>query len=204
MQAVEQSLAIVDRAQRVGEEDYVERSRQRRDDSRALDITDDEGQVRIDPARFVDHRAATIDAHAERRLEFRQQVADPAPELEHPGALGDQELEVEQIFPMKETGAFASLRQRQVVLFRKLVSTFGDHAVAPLAVKQDILPKLIHDRYSQIAFTLRDEVIRAARSASELRHGPYWRGPLPLRLAPALAAITTERPVTAPPKVPAG
>src|ERR1700687_1433033 len=92
VQAIEQSLAVVEFAQRVRDQDHVEGSRQRLEQSVLLDIADGEGKVRVLPARFRDHRSAEVDTNAQRRFERRQQMTVAAAEIENPRSYRDHGL----------------------------------------------------------------------------------------------------------------
>src|ERR1700694_3611695 len=97
MQVLEQLLAIVERAQRVSDQDEVERPGQCPDECAVFDVSDEERKIRMRPMRLGDHRVAEIDADPERRLERGQQIAGAAAELEDAGAWRYEELQIEAI-----------------------------------------------------------------------------------------------------------
>ena len=105
VQRLEHALTVVERAERVDHHDDVERSRQRANERRILDVADQKREIGMSLARLLDHALAEIHADAERRRERGQEIAGAASELEHAGARGDQELEVEQILVVEKCRA---------------------------------------------------------------------------------------------------
>src|SRR5262249_57010425 len=77
-------------------------------------------------ARLRDHAGAEIHADAERRFERGEKVAGAASELEHPGAFGNEELEIAQILLVEEGGA----REPFPALGRARVGEAADVALA--------------------------------------------------------------------------
>src|SRR5262249_61243557 len=73
-----------------------------------------------------EHGGAEIDPGGEGGFERREEVAGAASELEHAGALGDEELEVAQILLVEEGGA----RQPLPALGRACVGEAADVALA--------------------------------------------------------------------------
>ena len=112
MQACEHRLAIVERAQRIDHHDGVERPGQGPQELRILDVADEKGEIGMRLARLADHAGAEIDAHAERRLERGEQVAGAASKLEHAGAFGNEEFQIEQVFMVEEGAAREPLPAR--------------------------------------------------------------------------------------------
>ena len=99
--SLEHGLAVVERRAR-DHHDGIEWSRQGADEGGVLDVADHEGKTGMGRTRPRDHALAEIHPNPERRLERREQVAGAASELEHAGARGDQELQVEQILVVEE------------------------------------------------------------------------------------------------------
>ncbi len=126
VQVREHRLAIVERAERVDHHDDVERAGQGSHESAVLDVADQKREIGMSLARLRDHAGAEVHADAERRFERGEEVAGAASELEHAGAFGDEELQVEQILVVEEGGA----REPFPALGRARV---GEAADVPLA-----------------------------------------------------------------------
>ncbi len=71
MQQFERRLAVVERANGVGNQDDVERTGKRSDHLWVLNVPDPELQVRVQLFRLRDHGGAEIEADAEAGLERR-------------------------------------------------------------------------------------------------------------------------------------
>ena len=65
MQDFERALTIVKRADRVDDQDHVERTAKRMNESLVLNITDQKSKVRVRLARLCNHCLAEIDPYAE-------------------------------------------------------------------------------------------------------------------------------------------
>src|SRR5215813_8149357 len=105
MQIFEESLAIVESAERVGYQDHVERTRQRLDEGFIFDVSGDERKMRMKLSRLLDHSTAEIHADAKRRLEGGQKMPRAATQLQQPRALRDEKSQIGQVLFVKESGA---------------------------------------------------------------------------------------------------
>src|SRR5436190_23323343 len=104
-QMLEHALAIVERAERIHNQDHIEWSGQLSYECAILDIADEEREMRMGPARYADHACAEIHADSIGRFQRSEQLAGPTPELEHAGALPNQEPEIKKILGMEKGGA---------------------------------------------------------------------------------------------------
>jgi hypothetical protein len=91
MKQQERRLAVVQSADRVGQDDMIEWSIEGCKDYRILDVAEDEMQMRMALARFLDDRRAEVDANADGWLEARKQIPYSATELHDFRALGNEE-----------------------------------------------------------------------------------------------------------------
>ena len=92
MQPFEELLAIVQRPESISDKNYVEWARQRLDNVFLFYVTLDKRQMRVAAPGFRYHSPAEIHAHAERRVERREQLSVSAAELKNPQAFRDHEL----------------------------------------------------------------------------------------------------------------
>src|SRR5262245_49804396 len=112
-----------------------------------------------------DHAGAEIHADAERRFERGEQVAGAAPELEHAGAFGDEELEIAQILLVEEGGA----RQPFPALGGARVGEAADVALARRHVAFAAICARVH-RYPHTRFSVH---------LSKLPAPSHGQGPMP-------------------------
>src|SRR5262249_37506035 len=105
VQACEDRLAIVERAESLDHDDGVEWPGQGPQELRIFDVADEKGEIGMRLARLADHAGAEIHAYAERRLERGEHVAGAASELEHASAFGNEKFQIEQVLMVEEGAA---------------------------------------------------------------------------------------------------
>ena len=102
MQVGQRGLNVLQRADGVGQHDYVERPLQGVQNRRVLHVASDERQFGMIAARHLDHGLADVHAHSVPGLQANQQLTRGATELEHAQALGYQKLhEAPVVFVVK-------------------------------------------------------------------------------------------------------
>ncbi len=97
LQRRKRCLAVIQRADRIGKNDVVERSDQASDDRRILDVTENKSQMRVPAARLFEHCRAEVDANADQRLQCGQKIANAASKFENPRALRDEKAHIAAI-----------------------------------------------------------------------------------------------------------
>jgi hypothetical protein len=126
VQVFEQLLAIVERSQRIPDQDEVEGPGQCPDECTVFDVSNKERKVGVSLTSLGDHQLAEIDADSERRLERGEQAAGAAAELKDPGAWRDEEFQIEAVLAVEERRLVAPARE----IARPLVEYSTDFALA--------------------------------------------------------------------------
>jgi hypothetical protein len=127
VQVVQSLLAVLDRSDRVGEQNDVEGTVERIEHYRILDVTDMEFEMWMPAASFVDHRRAEVDADAAAGVQSGEDVTGAAAEVEHALVGTDEEPQKAFIFFVVEAVALDPL----VPLGREAVGKLANRMLSP-------------------------------------------------------------------------
>src|SRR5262249_35607854 len=164
VQACEDRLAIVERAESLDHDDGVEWPGQGPQELRIFDVADEKGEIGMRLARLADHAGAEIHAHPERRLERGEHVAGTASELEHAGAFGNEEFQIEQVLMVEEGAAGEPLPARGRARVGAAANLTLARRHAAVLITTGIRHRTVQDRSARIT-TLANSVVAAVSHA---------------------------------------